>query len=720
MGEQAAWVFPRKDRAAHDQVLAWNQLQEDCERGQTGIYWFATRKAKRRFRLRVLPSSAEINVLSHAMRARLAEPLTPKFITSLFIGLLAGVATFAETPDASYHRPVAVEVLSYVDVHYYHPGSTVYVKLKTAWEGLGCYLFDGQVIQGRVELATPRGKGQKESQLAISFFNVRCAGNKSTLNLVLAAVEWDTGVTRVSHAQYPVVNYNMVQTGSVKTIQGSFNMGGIMMAALSERPKNQIPLRPGDVLGIDDVTLEIGKGPERSSLLKSTKRDVHLEKESLLLLVPDSIAFPKGHEAGGVGVLERPSVADATESRPPADASVPLPAPPLPRPVEFQPCEPPACAVDLQSSDHETHGTPSKSIEIRELGYAPRPRQELEDLNDDVSLAWLGPRQLLIAFDPHTLVERNGQPLTGAAVRRIHAVLLDLATSKVLSSADWFLPDAGEFLWQLSGGRALVHVGNELRIYGEGMQIERQIPLDGPLKFVRLSPNGELMAIAIVRETHTPEQHASLRENLGTEPPENVEIRVLDRDFKTQGQTTTSSEILPPTLLNQGQVQLLAKPNKKYRLTLVPWNGEATTVARFPSACIPEVSSFAPDLLLVATCELNTGVREYRVLRPDGKVVLHGRTDPQTMGQSAQGNGRNFAVKSLHATQVMVHGSVFHGSDLDYEEVRVFQSGDGRRLTTVRVQAPPTSHGAYALSPDGEQLAVIGGAKVNLFTVPAQ
>jgi hypothetical protein len=68
----------------------------------------------------------------------------------------------------------------------------------------------------------------------------------------------------------------------------------------------------------------------------------------------------------------------------------------------------------------------------------------------------------------------------------------------------------------------------------------------------------------------------------------------------------------------------------------------------------------------------------------------------------------------------MVHGSVFHGSDLDYEEVQVFQSGDGRRLTTVRVQAPPTSHGAYALSPDGEQLAVIGGAKVNLFTVPAQ
>jgi hypothetical protein len=637
---------------------------------------------------------------------------------ALFVGVVSGASLFAEPPDASYHRPVAVETLSYVDVRFYHPGSTIYVKLNTAWVGLGCYLFDGQILQGKVELASRRSKGQKESQLAISFRNVQCAGNKSTMNLVLAAVEWDSGVTRAPHAQYPIVNYNMVQTGSVKTIQGSLNMGGIMMMALSERPKNQIPLNPGDVLGIDGVTLEIGKGPERSSLLKSTTRDVHLEKESLLLLVPDTIAFSKGHEIDRAQLLERPSVADLAPPGPPTDANISMKASELPPPVEFQPCEPPVCAVDLPSSDRETQGTPSKSFGIRELGYAPRPQRELEDLNDDVALAWLGPRQLLIAFNPHTLVERDRQPSTGAAVRRIHAVVLDPATSKVMSSADWFLPDEGEFLWQLSGGRVLVHVGNELRIYGEGMQIGRQIPLNGPLQFVRLSPNGELMAIAILRETHTPEQHANLRESLGTEPPENVEIRVLDKNFKTVAQGTTSSRIIPPALLNEGQVQLLAKPNRQYRLTLTTPTGETTTVARFPSACIPDVSSFAPDLLLVGTCEPNSGVHEYRVLRPDGKVVLRGRTDPQTMGQSAQGNGRDFAVKSLHATQAMVHGSAFHGSDLDYEEVRVFQSGDGRRLSSVRLQAPPTSHGAFALSPDGAQLAVIADAKLKLFTVP--
>ena len=643
------------------------------------------------------------------MRAR------PSVTVALLIEAVAGVAAFAESPDTSYHRPVAVELLSYVDVQYYHPGSAIYVKLKTAWVGLGCYLFNGQVLQGRVELATPRGKGQKESQLAISFPNVPCSASKSTINLVLAAVEWDAGV---SHAAYPVVNSSVAQTGSVSTIQRGFNMGGLELMALGQQTKNQIPLKPGDVLGIDDVTLEIGEGPERSSLFKSKTRNVHLEKESLLLLVPDSIAFPKGQEANPAPLLERPSVADTTEPGPSAEGNVPPPALSLPPPSEFQPCEPPACAMDLPSSDHETLHLPSKSIGIRELGYAPRLQRELEELNNDVELAWLGPEQLLIAFNPHTLVERDAQLSTGAPVRRMHAAVLEVASGKVLGTADWFLPDAGEFLWQLSGGRALVHVGNELRIYREGMQIERQIPLDGPLAFVRLSPNGELMAIAIQRETHTPQQHASLRESLGMEPPENVEIRVLDKNLKVVEQATTSSRIMPPTLLNEGQVQLLAKPNKRYRLAMAAWSGETTTVARFASACIPEISSFAPDLLLVDTCGLNTGTHEYRVLQPNGKLVLRGRRDPQALGQSAQGNGHVFAVRSLHATQTMVQGSVFHGTDLDYEEVRVFQSGDGRRLTSVRMQAPPPSHGGYALSPDGTQLAVIADARVNLFAVP--
>jgi hypothetical protein len=49
-----------------------------------------------------------------------------------------------------------------------------------------------------------------------------------------------------------------------------------------------------------------------------------------------------------------------------------------------------------------------------------------------------------------------------------------------------------------------------------------------------------------------------------------VEIRILDKDFKTVAQITTSSEVLPPTLLNSGQVQLVAKYEEQYRLVPGP------------------------------------------------------------------------------------------------------------------------------------------------------
>jgi len=38
----------------------------------------------------------------------------------------------------------------------------------------------------------------------------------------------------------------------------------------------------------------------------------------------------------------------------------------------------------------------------------------------------------------------------------------------------------------------------------------------------------------------------------------------------------------------------------------------------------------------------------------------------------------------------------------------------------VRVNEPTTSHGGYALSPDGLQLAVLTASQIQLFPVPAE
>src|SRR5438067_424957 len=80
--------------------------------------------------------------------------------------------------------------------------------------------------------------------------------------------------------------------------------------------------------------------------------------------------------------------------------------------------------------------------------------------------------------------------------RVIRAVLLDTQTHTVARAVDWEITDTRRYLWLLDGNRILVHVGNELRVYGPGLKVERSILLSGPLAFVRIAPNGELLAMA--------------------------------------------------------------------------------------------------------------------------------------------------------------------------------------------------------------------------------
>src|SRR6202034_4809314 len=55
-----------------------------------------------------------------------------------------------------------------------------------------------------------------------------------------------------------------------------------------EPPRNKPPqlVMPGQVVGIRNVTLVVGRGPEGSSVLTSDKHDLRLESGSRFVLVP--------------------------------------------------------------------------------------------------------------------------------------------------------------------------------------------------------------------------------------------------------------------------------------------------------------------------------------------------------------------------------------------------------------------------------------------------
>ena len=628
---------------------------------------------------------------------------------------------FAQPLPEINRGPIQAELLAHLSVRHVSGGATAFARVTVDWSGKNCFLKQGSILEARVESAVPR-KGSDHSELALAFTKAQCNGADLTpIELVLAAVaavpnEW---------ASAPDSRFGMPMSFSNPNGNGmpGFGAAGVgdvytthlEFLGINHRFPMKPDLHPGDVLDIKGLKLELGKGPNRSSLLSSRSRDVSLYKYTQLLLVPASIAF----------LPAAPPLAAANTSNPLSGA---VPMEPAPKPAAAIPpntlevCEPPGCAVDLPVASNELAGHSPTSIAIHPLGYTPRSHKVVGNFEDEEALAWLGPQELLFAFNPHPLIRRTGTSKSDGPVRMIRAVLLDSQTRNIVRAVDWELADSRQYLWQLDRSRILVHVGNELRVYRAGLDIERRFPLAGPLAFVRIAPNGELMAIATLREAHSPELHSQLRDNLGAEPEEDVDVLILDKEFKTIANASTTSGLLPPTLLNEGQVKLLSQPKMGYRLAISTWDNQTVTLARFVSRCTPELSSVAPDLLFLLSCDAINGATEYRVLRADGKLLLRGESGPREVGQQALGNNQNrtFAVKLVHAGRELSPGQEFMGTELEAVEVRVYRAEDGKRLLAVRTQEPAASHSDYALSPDGSQLAILSGSQIKFFPVPAQ
>ncbi|UWZ84520.1 hypothetical protein [Occallatibacter riparius] len=592
-------------------------------------------------------------------------------------------------------------------------GATILARVTADWTGPGCVLHQGAILEGTVE-ALER-KGHDGSTLAISFNGAQCGGKEiGSFPLALVAL----ASPPPDFASVPEIQIQVPAAVVAHQVRiGELHTGNVDLAGVIHHFPSKANVRPGDVYGLR-LKLEVGKGPKQSSVVSSARGDVSLPEFTQMLLMPASEAFVTVPATADSAALPHPrSEPGASTSLITANIKQPAPPAPAPDPIPedtLRTCAPPGCSVDLPDEAANLKGLTAASISLDPVGYIPRTRKSMKELDDDQALAWLGGDQLLFTFNSRGLVRRGPDRIGG---RKIRAVLMDVSSRAVLRVVDWEIRDRQRYIWQLDPAHILVHVGDELRVYGAGLKAERTLALAGPLAFLRPSPNGELIALATIRERHSPELHAKLRDDLAQEPEEDIDIAVVDQDFNVIARTRTVTGLMPPTLLNEGQVRILAHSSTGYRLALNTWEDKSATLARFESMCTPRLSSLAPDLLFLTSCTNRTGGMEYRVLRPDGKLMLRGTVPPLQLGIEVAGNGHRFALKSVKTARDL-DAFEFDSSDLESEEVRVYRAEDGKRLLSVIVTEPVTSRTSYALSSNGSQLAVLSGSQIKLFDVP--
>ena len=636
-------------------------------------------------------------------------------------------AQAAVNSAAPAFTPIHAELVGPMEARLLKPGSPLLLKVKDAWQNDDCKLREGSILKGHVVVANVSSKEDRISKVALLVDEAECNGPTLVPMPLAVAAMMAPDPNEAGHTQeYSPLTDGPVALGS-RSGGGTNSMRSLSAAAIIAQNSAMPVSAPqhmalGDVIGISGLKMSVGTGPEYSTVLSNKGRNVSLQRDTQFVLVPAALirrAEPTSESAAahqGAATSVRAGATAVPVTAALVKADVPK-APPKPPEPDVEVCEPPSCSMALPAADMVGVGRAAKSFSLHELGYAPRYGVEMDDFNHDAALAYLGPDRLLVTFNPHTLIRRAEEDWDSARV--IRAALLDTATLKVIRTVDWHVSDRRQYLWPVGDDRVLVHVGAELRVYGPDLKIERRIELDGPLAWVRVAPSRKVFAIGVIEERHTKELHAQLVAESHREPEEDVEVRIMDEDFRTMVTAMRSSRFMAPVLTDTGEVGMYLQGSDRYHLVEHTWDHQTRSIAHLESSCMPHVSSISPGLLFVASCARN-GDTKYKVLRTDGRPLLQGGSSSDEVGLGAQGMGAVFVVGIAKVNRPLASGDVFHPSDLREERLDVYRSANGHRVFAARVDSPAPTREAYALAPAGGELAVLSAEQISLYRLPAE
>ncbi|MGO9086115.1 MAG: hypothetical protein ACLQBK_12885 [Candidatus Sulfotelmatobacter sp.] len=664
------------------------------------------------------PSSANgRNLLRPENRSHRSHRFVAKaaswFAQALSLQLLLQLHGLAAGPPAD-RIPIQAELVKSIEAGRVQVGDPVYAKVDLAWNNSACKLREGAILKGRIVTQTPRSKAVRSSGIALLFDSGQCGGrDMKPLPLTVAAVlapDPNRGSSLFGDQQSQPLNeavdLSLSQGGSGSPMR---SMLAAAQTVMLEPPRNKPPqlVMPGQVIGIGDVKLAVGSGPEGSSILTSEKHNLRLESGSRLVLVPSVAA------AAALSSAAESAAGPAPESpNPPGDTGAF---------DETEICVSPDCSLALSANQADTSSrTADFTMPLKPLGFAESADQAMYDLDHANTISYVGSKRLLFTFNPHLLVPRTTADITLPKLHVVRAALIDLPTLRVLRTVEWRIQDTHQYLWPIGPDHVLVHVGGELRLYDDELKVEQRLPLNAPLAFVAVAPLGTYMAVGIVRERHSEEIHRELRDVEDREPEEDVEVNVLDSGFHRLACVMRSSREVPPVLSEGGEIRIPTIGRNHWRIAEYSWTGQRRILTQVASTCRPQAASVPPNLLFVTGCDRLGDGKWFRVLRPDGKPVLKGESQSTEKGYTASGtSGSNFfAVGITELTKAMDDSAPFHSSDLKSLRVGVYRVENGKKVTGVTIPDPLPTVQTFALSPDSRHLAILENGQIVFYSFP--
>lgn len=370
---------------------------------------------------------------------------------------------------------------------------------------------------------------------------------------------------------------------------------------------------------------------------------------------------------------------------------------------------------------------PDVQIPLAPLGY--RPPGELPAFNNYslVSLNFADKDHLIFSFNTSGLMTRKEGCSDDDSPRLVQTVLLDLPSGNVAKQAKWELFDYGTFVWPLRDGQFLLRRCAQLYVFDSSLELHSLIHVDGAFRLLTQSADRTMLLLEDKEKNAKPEPEP---EGTGASviagaPAfiHKTKLRDIDVDFirlHPLGVLATSrtQEAVDLPMMEDGFLEVIDQTHDMWQINLQPYHGTLKSVAQIHSACAPQLLPLSITTFLAIICKDYTQTAlMYQAFDERGNLVWQqpigqNRIAPQFM--YAEDMSR-MAVSTLHTTHQIAALDPLNSEDIDGQIIDVYDVPTGKLLLSFRNMPIYTAGHNYALSPNGDRLAVLHNGAIEVY-----
>jgi hypothetical protein len=345
------------------------------------------------------------------------------------------------------------------------------------------------------------------------------------------------------------------------------------------------------------------------------------------------------------------------------------------------------------------------------------------------SLDFIDAHHLLFTFHQPRLMQREAHPDRRDNDQVIKAVVLRLPDGNTVAATEWRMHDRARYLWSLGDGRFLVRQKNSFFMTDASLKLRPYLDIATSVLTTEVSPDGHTLVVEHEYEKHSPDQHTKLSqqaERFGdSPPPEDTQVTLINiASREVLAALRTDLPVHIPVTSN-GYVSVArdktGKTTDSFVVRFLPFKGDPVVLGKVASTCTPHEYFLDQKALMIESCGPRSADVYLDAWTTEGKKLWNGQREGRLVWPNfafAPAGGR-FAESLLSISHDVDLLDSITDEDVRGQVVQVYDSATGALLMTVGASPVLAAGQNFALSADGERLAVLRDGAIEVYEVPA-